>query len=202
MGQLCCFPFSRAEEKINLIQGAPHAARTSEKKGAEPDDEELQSLSKRLVEDAVLRAVQQYMEETQRSAGGPGTRARPSRAPTSTPPASEPPGGPRAGAAAPPQSRATDTEHQAGAAERFSKGEEESSFGGKKRIGGHRGACPCASSVCVEHSVPTPPTPRAPDGDGGVSGGDARNVSRSRASVRPVRSAAGGRAIYLQRRAA
>lgn len=57
---------------LDLIQGAPHAARTSEKKGAEPDEEELQSLSKRLVEDAVLRAVQQYMEETQRSAGGPG----------------------------------------------------------------------------------------------------------------------------------
>ncbi|KAJ8270748.1 hypothetical protein GJAV_G00118780 [Gymnothorax javanicus] len=56
----------------NLIQGTPRAARTSEKKGAEPDDEELLSLSKRLVEDAVLRAVQQYMEETQRNADTPG----------------------------------------------------------------------------------------------------------------------------------
>ncbi|XP_025031573.1 A-kinase anchoring protein 7 isoform X3 [Python bivittatus] len=36
-----------------------------EKKGAEPDDAELLSLSKRLVENAVLKAVQQYLEETQ-----------------------------------------------------------------------------------------------------------------------------------------
>uniref|UniRef100_A0A8C4JR58 A-kinase anchor protein 7 RI-RII subunit-binding domain-containing protein n=1 Tax=Dromaius novaehollandiae TaxID=8790 RepID=A0A8C4JR58_DRONO len=53
MGQLCCFPFSRGEEKI------------SEKHAAEPDDAELVSLSKRLVENAVLKAVQQYLEETQ-----------------------------------------------------------------------------------------------------------------------------------------
>uniref|UniRef100_A0A8C1XIN1 A-kinase anchoring protein 7 n=1 Tax=Cyprinus carpio TaxID=7962 RepID=A0A8C1XIN1_CYPCA len=37
-----------------------------------PEDEELVSLSKRLVEDAVLRAVQQYMEETQQN----GTRPK------------------------------------------------------------------------------------------------------------------------------
>lgn len=53
MGQLCCFPFSRAEEKI------------CEKDGGEPDDAELLRLSKRLVENAVLKAVQQYLEETQ-----------------------------------------------------------------------------------------------------------------------------------------
>nr|XP_033795071.1 A-kinase anchoring protein 7 isoform X6 [Geotrypetes seraphini] len=53
MGQLCCFPFSRDEEKI------------SEKNKREPDDAELVSLSKRLVENAVLKAVQQYLEETQ-----------------------------------------------------------------------------------------------------------------------------------------
>ncbi|KAM4693568.1 A-kinase anchor protein 7 isoforms alpha and beta-like isoform 2-T2 [Discoglossus pictus] len=53
MGQLCCFPFSRDEEKI------------SQKNGKEPDDAELVSLSKRLVENAVLKAVQQYIEETQ-----------------------------------------------------------------------------------------------------------------------------------------
>nr|XP_003215759.1 PREDICTED: A-kinase anchor protein 7 isoform X2 [Anolis carolinensis] len=39
--------------------------RVGEKKGAEPDDAELLSLSKRLVENAVLKAVQQYLEETQ-----------------------------------------------------------------------------------------------------------------------------------------
>ncbi|KAG8444553.1 hypothetical protein GDO86_009641 [Hymenochirus boettgeri] len=53
MGQLCCFPFSRDEEKI------------SKKNGRELDDAELVSLSKRLVENAVLKAVQQYIEETQ-----------------------------------------------------------------------------------------------------------------------------------------
>lgn len=53
MGQLCCFPFSRDEEKI------------SDKNGSEPDDAELVKLSKRLVENAVLKAVQQYLEETQ-----------------------------------------------------------------------------------------------------------------------------------------
>ncbi|XP_075453439.1 A-kinase anchoring protein 7 isoform X4 [Ascaphus truei] len=53
MGQLCCFPFSRDEEKI------------SQKNGREPDDAELVSLSKKLVENAVLKAVQQYLEETQ-----------------------------------------------------------------------------------------------------------------------------------------
>ncbi|XP_064026265.1 A-kinase anchoring protein 7 isoform X2 [Pogoniulus pusillus] len=36
-----------------------------EKQAAEPDEAELLSLSKRLVENAVLRAVQQYLEETQ-----------------------------------------------------------------------------------------------------------------------------------------
>uniref|UniRef100_A0A8D2CX07 A-kinase anchoring protein 7 n=1 Tax=Sciurus vulgaris TaxID=55149 RepID=A0A8D2CX07_SCIVU len=53
MGQLCCFPFSRDEGKI------------CEKDGGEPDDAELVRLSKRLVENAVLKAVQQYLEETQ-----------------------------------------------------------------------------------------------------------------------------------------
>ncbi|KAM4865902.1 A-kinase anchoring protein 7 isoform 7-T7 [Thomomys bottae] len=53
MGQLCCFPFSREEGKI------------CEKNGREPDDAELVRLSKRLVENAVLKAVQQYLEETQ-----------------------------------------------------------------------------------------------------------------------------------------
>ncbi|XP_049641165.1 A-kinase anchoring protein 7 isoform X3 [Suncus etruscus] len=53
MGQLCCFPFSRDEEKI------------SNKSGGEPDDAELVRLSRRLVENAVVKAVQQYLEETQ-----------------------------------------------------------------------------------------------------------------------------------------
>uniref|UniRef100_A0A8C0YAZ7 A kinase (PRKA) anchor protein 7 n=1 Tax=Cyprinus carpio TaxID=7962 RepID=A0A8C0YAZ7_CYPCA len=58
MGQLCCFPLSRHEDKLSVKKA--------------PEDEELVSLSKRLVEDAVLRAVQQYMEETQQN----GTRPK------------------------------------------------------------------------------------------------------------------------------
>ncbi|XP_042565926.1 A-kinase anchor protein 7 isoform X4 [Clupea harengus] len=56
--------------RFDLTQRAHRASRTSGKKLPEPDDEELVSLSKRLVEDAVLRAVQQYMEETQQNNGG------------------------------------------------------------------------------------------------------------------------------------
>ncbi|XP_035630658.1 A-kinase anchor protein 7 isoform X2 [Oncorhynchus keta] len=48
------------------------------KRGPEPDDEELVSLSKRLVEDAVLRAVQQYMDETQHNGATSSDLARPS----------------------------------------------------------------------------------------------------------------------------
>lgn len=36
-----------------------------DKNGGEPDDAELVRLSKRLVENAVLKAMQQYLEETQ-----------------------------------------------------------------------------------------------------------------------------------------
>ncbi|NXJ67346.1 AKA7G protein, partial [Rostratula benghalensis] len=48
-----------------------------EKQAVEPDDAELVSLSKRLVENAVLKAVQQYLEETQNKSrpttdGSPG----------------------------------------------------------------------------------------------------------------------------------
>uniref|UniRef100_A0A671SV56 A kinase (PRKA) anchor protein 7 n=1 Tax=Sinocyclocheilus anshuiensis TaxID=1608454 RepID=A0A671SV56_9TELE len=50
------------------------------KKAPAPDDEELVSLSKRLVEDAVLRAVQQYMEETQQNGAAPRDQAPPGAA--------------------------------------------------------------------------------------------------------------------------
>ncbi|KAI2652421.1 A-kinase anchor protein 7 isoforms alpha and beta [Labeo rohita] len=55
----------------DLLQSRQRAAPTSAKKAPVPDDEELVSLSKRLVEDAVLRAVQQYMEETQQNGTTP-----------------------------------------------------------------------------------------------------------------------------------
>ncbi|XP_055491589.1 A-kinase anchor protein 7 isoform X2 [Leucoraja erinacea] len=51
MGQLCCFRFCKDK--------------TGRKNQNEPDEEELISLSKRLVETAVIKAVQQYLEETQ-----------------------------------------------------------------------------------------------------------------------------------------
>lgn len=48
------------------------------KRGPEPDDEELVSLSKRLVEDAVLLAMQQFMDETQHNGAASSDPARPS----------------------------------------------------------------------------------------------------------------------------
>ncbi|KAF6112637.1 A-kinase anchoring protein 7 [Phyllostomus discolor] len=72
MGQLCCFPFSRDEEKISESATVLQSYRkdvpswpSGDKNGGEPDDAELVKLSKRLVENAVLKAVQQYLEETQ-----------------------------------------------------------------------------------------------------------------------------------------
>lgn len=72
MGQLCCFPFSQAEEKINL-QSPLHAKRSSGRRRPEPDEAELLRVSKRLVEDAVNRALQQYKQETLQNGGGPNT---------------------------------------------------------------------------------------------------------------------------------
>lgn len=51
------------------------------KRGPELDDDELMSLSKRLVEDAVSRAVQQYMEETQQNGSTPKDEAPPNTTP-------------------------------------------------------------------------------------------------------------------------
>ncbi|XP_027626033.1 A-kinase anchoring protein 7 isoform X5 [Tupaia chinensis] len=76
MGQLCCFPFSRDAEKISELEISSSAVLqryskdrpnwpSGEKSGGQPDDAELVRLSKRLVENAVLKAVQQYLEETQ-----------------------------------------------------------------------------------------------------------------------------------------
>lgn len=63
MGQLCCFPFSQAEEKI------------SGRRRSEPDEAELLRVSRRLVEDAVNRALQQYKQETLQNGGGPNATA-------------------------------------------------------------------------------------------------------------------------------
>ncbi|KAK2516503.1 hypothetical protein Q9233_013628 [Columba guinea] len=51
--------------ELACMQRQPNLHWKGEKHAAEPDDAELVSLSKRLVENAVLKAVQQYLEETQ-----------------------------------------------------------------------------------------------------------------------------------------
>ncbi|XP_004609098.1 A-kinase anchoring protein 7 isoform X4 [Sorex araneus] len=76
MGQLCCFPFARDEEKISELESPSSTVlqryrkdipswESGDKSSAEPDDAELVRLSRRLVENAVVKAVQQYLEETQ-----------------------------------------------------------------------------------------------------------------------------------------
>ncbi|XP_060738765.1 A-kinase anchor protein 7-like isoform X2 [Tachysurus vachellii] len=62
---------------FDLLQSARRTSQTSGKRGPELDDDELMSLSKRLVEDAVSRAVQQYMEETQQNGSAPKDEAPP-----------------------------------------------------------------------------------------------------------------------------
>ncbi|KAK5853108.1 hypothetical protein PBY51_006927 [Eleginops maclovinus] len=69
MGQLCCFPFSQAEEKINL--NPLQAKRSSGRRRSEPDEAELLRVSRRLVEDAVNRALLQYKQETLQNGGAP-----------------------------------------------------------------------------------------------------------------------------------
>ncbi|KAK1805624.1 hypothetical protein P4O66_019906, partial [Electrophorus voltai] len=54
---------------------------TCAKRGPELDDEELVSLSKRLVEDAVSRAIRQFTEETQRNGVATKNEAPPSASP-------------------------------------------------------------------------------------------------------------------------
>ncbi|XP_045861933.1 A-kinase anchor protein 7 isoforms alpha and beta-like isoform X1 [Meles meles] len=88
MGQLCCFPFSRNEEKISELESRSSivlqryrqdipSGPSGDKNGGEPDDAELVRLSKRLVENAVLKAVQQYLEETQnKSKPGDGSSVK------------------------------------------------------------------------------------------------------------------------------
>ncbi|CAL8393907.1 unnamed protein product [Arctogadus glacialis] len=51
--------------------------RTSGHQHQEPSEAELQRVSKRLVEDAVNRALNQYKQETLQNGGGPNTAAVP-----------------------------------------------------------------------------------------------------------------------------
>ncbi|XP_067098420.1 A-kinase anchor protein 7-like isoform X1 [Osmerus mordax] len=62
---------------LDLFHTTPRA-RSSGKKGAEPDDAELQRISRKLVEEAVFKAVQQYKEEAHHpNGGGPTEHATP-----------------------------------------------------------------------------------------------------------------------------
>uniref|UniRef100_A0A3Q2EAU4 A-kinase anchoring protein 7 n=1 Tax=Cyprinodon variegatus TaxID=28743 RepID=A0A3Q2EAU4_CYPVA len=77
MGQLCCFPFSQAEEKISKCLRLPSSCVgvCCGRRRSEPDEAELLRVSRRLVEDAVSRALQQYKQETLQNGGGPNAAA-------------------------------------------------------------------------------------------------------------------------------
>ncbi|KAM9356065.1 uncharacterized protein KZ484_014079 isoform 15-T15 [Pholidichthys leucotaenia] len=61
--------------RLDLVQSPLHAKRTSGRRRSEPDEAELLRVSKRLVEDAVNRALQQYKQEALQNGGGPNTAA-------------------------------------------------------------------------------------------------------------------------------
>ncbi|XP_034017805.1 A-kinase anchor protein 7 [Thalassophryne amazonica] len=61
--------------QLDLVQSPLHAKRTSGRRRSEPDEAELLRVSRRLVEDAVNRALQQYKQETLQNGGGPNATA-------------------------------------------------------------------------------------------------------------------------------
>uniref|UniRef100_UPI0037E93032 A-kinase anchor protein 7-like isoform X2 n=1 Tax=Semicossyphus pulcher TaxID=241346 RepID=UPI0037E93032 len=61
--------------QLDLVQHPLHAKRTSGRRRSEPDEAELLRVSRRLVEDAVNRALQQYKQETLQNGGGPNATA-------------------------------------------------------------------------------------------------------------------------------
>ncbi|KAK3506602.1 hypothetical protein QTP70_010869 [Hemibagrus guttatus] len=65
-----CVSYTGFQEVLNVVY-VSYTGFQGGKRGPELDDDELISLSKRLVEDAVSRAVQQYMEETQQNGSAP-----------------------------------------------------------------------------------------------------------------------------------
>ncbi|XP_019947516.2 A-kinase anchor protein 7 isoform X1 [Paralichthys olivaceus] len=56
---------------LELAQSSFHAKRSSGRRRSEPDEAELLRVSRKLVEDAVNRALQQYKQETLQNGGGP-----------------------------------------------------------------------------------------------------------------------------------
>ncbi|XP_047243911.1 A-kinase anchor protein 7-like isoform X3 [Girardinichthys multiradiatus] len=61
--------------QLELTQSPIHAKRSSGRRQSEPDEAELLRVSRRLVEDAVSRALQQYKQETLQNGGGPNAAA-------------------------------------------------------------------------------------------------------------------------------
>nr|XP_046228854.1 A-kinase anchor protein 7-like isoform X2 [Scatophagus argus] len=61
--------------QLDLVQNPVHVKRTSGRRRSEPDEAELLRVSRRLVEDAVNRALQQYKQETLQNGGGPNATA-------------------------------------------------------------------------------------------------------------------------------
>ncbi|KAF7650546.1 hypothetical protein LDENG_00123330 [Lucifuga dentata] len=61
--------------QLDLVQSPLHAKRSSGRRHSELDEAELQRVSRRLVEDAVNRALQQYKQETLLNGGGPNATA-------------------------------------------------------------------------------------------------------------------------------
>ncbi|XP_053300548.1 A-kinase anchor protein 7 isoform X2 [Pleuronectes platessa] len=61
--------------QLDLVQSPLHAKRSSGCSRSEPDEAELLRVSRKLVEDAVNRALQQYKQETLQNGGGPNATA-------------------------------------------------------------------------------------------------------------------------------
>ncbi|KAM7368064.1 hypothetical protein PAMP_014315 [Pampus punctatissimus] len=67
--------YYHTETSLQLDLTPLHAKRSSGRRRSEPDEAELLRVSRRLVEDAVSRALQQYKVETLQNGGGPNATA-------------------------------------------------------------------------------------------------------------------------------
>ncbi|XP_028461482.1 A-kinase anchor protein 7 isoform X1 [Perca flavescens] len=67
--------YYHTETSLQLDLNPLHAKRSSGRRRSEPDEAELLRVSRRLVEDAVNRALQQFKQETLQNGGGPNATA-------------------------------------------------------------------------------------------------------------------------------
>lgn len=72
--------FSLFSEWLNAAAWILSSSFSGSRRRSEPDEAELLRISKRLVEDAVSRAVQQYKKETFQNGGGPNAGQPPGNA--------------------------------------------------------------------------------------------------------------------------